>query len=117
MGILLGTILLCPYVFSSSVTIAGESLSDPEKGVVEIRVFPNPSNGRFHLTIEDAGKEKVTAKVYDITGKLISDVSEDLVVGETSITADIDLESPASGIYFLRIEKGKKFLAKKIIIR
>ena len=59
----------------------------------------------------------MTAKVYDIIGKLIRDVSEDLVVVETSITADIGLESPASGIYFLRIEKGKKFLTKKIIIR
>ena len=45
----------------------------------EIKVFPNPSDGRFQLTIEYQGPEKVTAKVYDITGKLVKDISKDLV--------------------------------------
>jgi hypothetical protein len=83
----------------------------------DINVFPNPSDGRFQLTFEQSGAEKVTAKVFDITGKLVKDISEDLVREDTSISAQVNLESPKSGIYFLRVSIGNKVLTKKIIIR
>ena len=69
------------------------------------------------LTFEYAGNENVKAKVFDITGKQVKDISEDLVKSERSVTASVDLESPSSGIYFIRIEYGKSILTKKIIVR
>jgi len=53
----------------------------------------------------------------DITGKQVKDISEDLVKSERSVTADVNLESPSSGIYFVRIELGKSILTKKIVVR
>jgi len=117
MGILLGTIFVSQHLISRSAMLPVEDPPGVEQAVSEVKVFPNPSDGRFQLTFEYNGKEKVQAKVFDITGKLVKNISEDLVTGETSVTANVDLDNPSSGIYFIRIEWGRKLLTKKIIIR
>ena len=116
-GILLGGMLISQQLFSRSVNSPDRDIPGIEKAEKEIKVFPNPSDGRFQFTLDHSGGEKVTAKVYDITGKLVKNSSEDLVTEETSVTANVNLESPKSGIYFLRIEIGNQVLTKKIIIR
>ena len=83
----------------------------------QLKIFPNPTDGKFQLTLNYEGSEKVTAKVYDITGKVIEDISSELVKEESSFTAHVDLKNPRSGIYFLRIQAGSKLLTKKIIVK
>ena len=83
----------------------------------QLKIFPNPTDGKFQLTLKYEGNEKVTAKVYDITGKVIEDISSELVKEESSITAHVDLKDARSGIYFLRIQMGSKLLTKKIIVK
>ena len=117
MGILLGTIFASGYLYSNSVVTISENPSDIEKVITEVKVFPNPSDGRFQLTFNYSGPEKITAKVFDITGKQVKDITDDLVRSENSVSANIDLESPSSGIYFIRIERGQSILTKKIVIR
>jgi len=117
MGILLVTVFGARHVFSHSYLLQDEDPVGVEQAISEVKVFPNPSDGRFKLTFEYKGQEKINAKVFDITGKQVKDISEDLVKSERSVTADVDLESPSSGIYFIRIELGKSLLTKKIIIR
>ncbi|RLD58612.1 MAG: hypothetical protein DRI97_02845 [Bacteroidetes bacterium] len=117
MGILLGSIFISPHLFSHSYLLLDEDPAGVEQAISEVKVFPNPSDGRFKLTFEYAGNENVKAKVFDITGKQVKDISEDLVKSERSVTASVDLESPSSGIYFIRIEYGKSILTKKIIVR
>ena len=117
MGILLGTVFVSGHLFSHPVAIPDEDPPGVERTISEVKVFPNPSDGRFQLSFDYSGEKKITAKVFDITGKLIKDISNDLVKSESSVTANIDLESPGSGIYFIRIEWGKSLLTKKIIVR
>jgi len=117
MGILLGSIFVSQHLFSHSYLLQDEDPAGVEQAISEVKVFPNPSDGRFTLTFEYKGEEKINAKVFDLTGKQIKDISEDLVKSERSVRADVDLESPSSGIYFIRIELGKSLLTKKIIIR
>jgi hypothetical protein len=116
-GILLSTVIVSSHLYSHAIFQADEDLAGNELTASEIKVFPNPSDGRFQLSFDYSGHEKLKAKVYDITGKLIKDISNDLVINETSVNANIDLESPASGIYFIRIEYGQSLVTKKIIIR
>jgi len=117
LGILLGTITMSQHLFSRSVVFADGDPPGVEQTKSEINVFPNPSDGRFQLTFEFTEKVQVYAKVFDITGKLVKNISEDLVISETSVTANVDLESPRSGIYFIRFELGRRILTKKIIIK
>ena len=117
MGILLGSIFVSRPLFSHSDLLPEEDPSGVEQTISEVKVFPNPSDGRFQLTFEYSGEEKLKAKVFDITGKMVEDISEDLVKSERSVSANVDLMSPGSGIYFVRISAGKSLLTKKIIIR
>ena len=117
MGILLGTIFMSQHLFSYSLIIPDVDLPALEQAQIEVKVFPNPSDGRFQLSFEYSGKEKLSAKVYDITGKQVKDITDDLVISETSVTANVDLESPSSGIYFIRISWGKTLLTKKLIVK
>ncbi len=117
MGIVLGTILLSGPLFSHSVVLSDHSPHGVETAEIEVKVFPNPSDGRFQLSFEYSGVEKIKAKVFDITGKLIKNITEDLVIVEKSVSATVDLDSPKSGIYFIRLEWGKTLLTKKIIVK
>jgi len=83
----------------------------------KIKIFPNPTDGRFQLSMTYEGSERIIAKVYDITGKVIKDISGDLVKSESSVTAEVDLDHPSSGIYFLRVEIGNKILTRKIVVK
>lgn len=117
----LGTIILALIIMQSAW-----AQQDPQQGsphqetiqmVEQIKIFPNPSNGQFQFQMEYDGEEKIEAKVYDITGKLILDITESLRSERSRITASVELNAPPSGIYFLRIEIGPKVLTKKLIIR
>jgi len=116
-GLLLGGLLVSQKLYAHARIFSDRKFQGVELSENEIKVFPNPSDGMFQLTIDYQGKEKVVAKVFDITGKLVKNLSEDLVKEDTYVSAQVNLESPNSGIYFLRIELGKKVLTKKFIIR
>ncbi len=117
LGILLGTIFMSQQVLSFTGTAPEKYPPGFEESGKEINVFPNPSDGRFQLSFDFDGKQKVNAKVFDITGKLVEDITESLVIDDTSVTAQVELEHPSSGIYFIRVSWGKTLLTKKIIIR
>jgi hypothetical protein len=117
MGILLGTVFVSQHLFSHSGLLHEEDPAGVEQAISEVKVFPNPSDGRFQLSFEYSGQEKLKAKVFDITGKLVEDITDDLVKSERSVNANVDLESPSSGIYFIRINGGKSLLTKKIIVK
>jgi len=116
-GILFGTVFVSGHLYSHAIIQPDEGTAVVENAIVEVKVFPNPSDGRFQLDFDYSGQEKLKAKVFDITGKLVKDISDDLVRSENNVTANIDLESPGAGIYFIRIEYGKSVLTKKIIVR
>jgi len=117
MGILLCGLLLFQ---AASLNAKHKIMVLPESDIQiseSIKIFPNPTNGRFNLSLAYEGNERIVAKVYDLTGKMIKDISNDLVKDKSSVTADIDLNQPTSGIYFLRVEIGNKIATKKIIVK
>ena len=116
-GMLLIGILFSNEAFSQSSTIPDFETIVSEQISDQLKIFPNPSDGRFQLSLEYDGMKKVVAKIFDITGKLVKDISETLVIDNSTVTADVDLRVPRSGIYFLRIEIGKSAFTKKIIVR
>ncbi len=115
--VILGMVLFTQQLYSHSVYVPDGDRLFVELDEQAIKVFPNPSDGRFQLSIDYQGTEKITAKVYDITGKLIKDISEELAREDQAVNSQVDLETPKAGIYFLRVEIGNQVLTKKIIIR
>ncbi len=116
-GIFFGLTLLSYSAYSQSADKSGAAKLNTELLTEQLKVFPNPTDGRFQLNLAYDGQEKVSAKVFDITGKLVKDIAGDLVIGKESVTAEVDLQNPRSGFYFLRITIGRSTITKKIIVR
>lgn len=116
-GFFFGITLLSYSAFSQP---AGKSVSanlNTGELTEQLKVFPNPTDGRFQLNLAYDGQEKVSAKIFDITGKLVKDITGDLVIGKESVTAEVELQTPRAGIYFLRITIGRSTITKKVIVR
>lgn len=76
-------------------------------------VYPNPNNGNFTINFNEASGADYSAKVYDLRGRLISNT---MISTSESLTKNIDLNQPQSGIYILKVSNGSKESVKKLII-
>ena len=68
-------------------------------------LYPNPSNGRFHL---DLGFGSWTVEVYDVAGRLIHQE-------RGFAQGDIDLQC-GKGVYFLKATDGQKEWIRKVMV-
>lgn len=78
----------------------------------DISVFPNPSNGQFHLTINDlAFMKDAEVAIYNVVGEKIYKA----II--TQSNPNIELSHPVKGIYLLKIDNGEAVLTKKIVVQ
>ncbi len=92
---------------------AAVGIKEPLKGVPEIKIYPNPSDGHFTLYIgKGAGTMNVT--VIDPRGQIIH--SELISANQGSITKDFDFSSFAKGIYYIRFISDQTTRVEKIIL-
>ncbi len=89
----------------------------PMEKSITMNLYPNPSNGEFRIEMNVKEKGKLTARLFDMTGKLIEDLSEQLSLDLGRVSGDIKLKDLSPGIYFLRVEIGGLTGSKKIMIR
>jgi|GEM_PF-5426589 len=83
--------------------------------LVTLEVFPNPSNGSFHISLE--GKPFSAAfdlVVKDQIGRSV--YLEHLSKFTGSFQRDINLEGISSGVYFLGLGSGENVVYRKLII-
>src|SRR5690606_15168930 len=78
-------------------------------------IYPNPSNGRFNISLDNLEGETYEVRVYDSHGLLILEESEPISAAQQLKT--LDLSTKGKGIYFLKIiYDGKYEETKRIII-
>ncbi len=80
-----------------------------------VRIYPNPNNGNFTLSINHSTIDKAKVTITDITTKVISELSIDSNSG--IINQNISLSNINSGVYFVRIESDKFVSTKKFIVK
>lgn len=73
--------------------------------VSSLTVYPNPAQGLFNFTLEGVNNEAVTARVFDISGRLILEQQHGIRTGMFS--ASIDLSAYANGTYFFELTVGE----------
>jgi hypothetical protein len=81
----------------------------------EIKVYPNPVKENGVISINAISDSKLNFRVYDITGKLMNEMSQSVRKGENKIT--FSGSSLISGYYFLQVthEDGSSVTGKFVV--
>jgi len=78
-------------------------------------IYPNPARGNLRIRFNSPDEQKVTIKLYDVTGRLVNEIfngKAKIGINEMPIMA----ENYAAGIYFIRIETNKEIITEKFIM-
>jgi len=86
------------------------SASINELNSINATVYPNPSNGKITVSLNNRDNEAYEATIYNQEGKLIQ---RKLNVRDR---VDFDLSSEASGLYFLQLRNQKGAYSQKFVI-
>ena len=85
-------------------------------GVDEIQctlsVYPNPAVNETFVTLDDAGM--TTISVYDVQGRLVSNLCVEAVVGEQ---VRISTETLNSGMYFVTVSNDSAVRTAKLVVK
>jgi len=96
-----------PKVGGSSIRcLSNQSLNLSNSKLIQISIYPNPTNSLLHLSINDIiVVNKVT--IVDITGKIVLEQTENL--------STINVEKLAKGVYVLSAYAGDKKYQEKFL--
>jgi hypothetical protein len=75
-------------------------------------IYPNPSNGIFNLSINQATSEQVKIKVLSITGSVIYE-NENF----SNNNIELNLKENKPGLYLVQVIKNGESFSKKIILQ
>jgi hypothetical protein len=84
------------YLFTTSVTI-----------------FPNPSSGKFTVSINLTNFTHVNLEVLNVLGQTVATWNSDK---QTNNSYALDLSSQPNGLYFVKITNGTYSTVKKIMV-
>jgi hypothetical protein len=91
---------------ANSTATATNNISDEFK----IKVFPNPSNGRFTVQFSDMPDSGSRIDILDLSGKTIStrNISE--------ISEEFNLDNQPAGIYLVKTIIGSSQIIHKLLV-
>jgi hypothetical protein len=77
----------------------------------DIRIYPNPTEGRFAVSISGVSDE-ISGKIYllDLTGQQI-----EMKLANRDNKTEFDLSGKPAGVYLLKIQLGENISTWKII--
>lgn len=91
---------------------------NPAGKPVTFDVYPNPSNGRFNVNInyDDGHTGTVRIQLFDLTGQIVFDGSQEMKDGNMKATIDAAPLS-STGIFVLKITAGNDIYSRPIAIQ
>ena len=93
--------------YSYSKTVFIDNNQTPSR----IKIYPNPSKGKFVIENVFEENEMINIQVYDVFGKLISKET----VSSNQSTIELNLANIESGWYFISLEQSGKCYQEKIL--
>jgi secreted PhoX family phosphatase len=99
------------YILVEEVSGTDEN---PLKGMVSL--YPNPTNGIVTLDLNNEGGDNVSVEVFDITGRKVSDIKGQSIVGNQKL--EINLSAVAGEqVFVIRVHVGDKTGTYKLLKR
>lgn len=106
----------CGYACGENNTILKYTLLSDIKTQEEwsLSIYPNPTRGKFRISLKQPMKQPVTIELIDITGKFVSQLDPEYY---TDRHFDIDASGFPAGVYFCRLKTSQNIAIKKLIIQ
>ncbi len=79
---------------------------------ISIRAHPNPFNSVVEFRIENPNGERAKLQIFDISGRMVGDLSEEANVGDR---VRWNAEGRAGGIYFVRLTIGETAVTAPVV--
>ncbi len=79
----------------------------------KIKLYPNPSNGKFNIEMNNLNSNRVDIFIYDLPGKTV--YMEKVVLYSNKMEKKFNL-SLKTGAYIVKIKDGKNVYTKKLIV-
>jgi len=95
-----------PYIFMANSNIEMKSIL--------YTIYPNPSNGDFNLNVSGLDYGLVKVSISNIIGTQVFETEVEASNG--SLSKELHVNYLSNGIYFVKINSGKKEHIKKIVI-
>ncbi len=103
--------------FDGTATLSNEIAIRVERATdIDINIYPNPAIDQVNLTVEAGIGETVSASVYDVRGRLVSDQLFFTTTTSNTTTVSADVSNMDKGIYIVRVKVGKATFIKKLEI-
>ncbi|MCX6230202.1 MAG: thiol protease/hemagglutinin PrtT [Bacteroidetes bacterium] len=97
-------------------TMSGNPLSINENTLSnDLRISPNPNNGKFVLTLNNINKGEFTITVMDITSRVV--MKKNIVKNYSIISEEIALAELNNGLYFIAVEGNQYKSVSKFIVK
>ena len=104
-----------PFMTMSSGRNLGIATAmDKLNNQVLVSAYPNPSEGKFRLQVNQAVNSTSEISVLDAKGTLVKRMVANTIKGAG---VDIDLTGNAPGVYYIRMINGKNTTTTKVVIR
>lgn len=99
-----------------TTTTASRQVSDTDKQITDLKIFPNPTNGEINVSFNLKKESQVTIKVVDVLGnEVLTLLSQKINQGFQKNTFDLSSKL-SGGFYFVRIMTGNESLTKRISV-
>ncbi|HRG89876.1 MAG TPA: T9SS type A sorting domain-containing protein, partial [Chitinophagales bacterium] len=74
-----------------------------------VQIFPNPNQGQFVISLNAATDKAVVVEITDATGKLVD------TFAMTNKTQQVNIDTYAAGVYFVRLSYGEARTTQRVI--
>ncbi len=117
-GNLLGTLVM-PFQTQTTSDVKCEDYYNGVTGNFSMFAFPNPYKKEVYLNVQGNLSEKLSVKVFDVTGKLIDDFEYKNTGLSNSVNIEWNAEARGkqvhSGLYFVEVTSGGNVVRTKLI--
>lgn len=112
-GLGLGTLFIAPTAAAATLTRPGQQTKPGDDKT--LLLYPNPSTGIVHLTINNLQGKKAQLSVLNVIGSVM--YRETLTEMNDRYTKMLDLSKFANGLYYVRLEANNTSQMCKLVIR
>ena len=91
----------------------GTDVSLNEFGATDLKLYPNPSNGRINIKMSDLLDNQLHLEIVDLGGRSVH--SQSLQTKNSSLEAQLDLEL-SNGVYLINIKGDRTNFSEKLVI-